>query len=1610
MAVVPLVFTKTLMYHPVPPLPSLLTVRWRLSPALVLACAALAAPLAQGRDLVPIDALAEAPVPIAVQRSTAVGSELPKGVHRISREERLGVPAFVQLRPATLPSLQAQSRAAKADPASAARDQLKALADLYGLTPQDVDAAPVHHVQNLPNGASLVRLTNQRDGIEVFREQATVLLNAQSQATAIGGYLGSTTPAPRTQVARTTGSDVTAAIGRALLDWGFDATVAQQLQQTAAPIQDAPRSYQWWALPAGTVGAQGATLAQPVRAKPVWFRLPQGLVSAYYVEVLLHEDSEEHGWAYVIAADDGQLLLRHNLTAHNHAYRVFADPTSGTPHPGPQGRNGTPHPTGVPDGYAAPIGSASLLTLSSAPFSKNDPWLPATATQTQGNNVDAFANLTAPDGLNPADAAECGDNLNKDFRACTTAPGVFDHAYDATLPTRATKAQASASVVNLFYTTNWLHDWFYDVGFDEAAGNAQTDNYGRGGLGGDAMRVQALDFDGTNNANMLTPADGAAPRMRMYRFINASSVQVSGAILSAPAEGASFGPGTFDLTATVAAAIHADGCTTITNATSVAGNIALMNRGNCNFSTKVYNAQLAGATGVVIVNNTSGAPTTMGVDTSSANVTIPSIHVAQSDGAALVGTTLRMQRMQLSDRSSALDNGIIAHEWGHFISNRLIGDGSGLTSNHAKGLGEGWGDFHALLMTAAEQDTQKPGNAQWQGAYAAAAHSMARADGPAVDPANAAYYGIRRYPYSTDMAKNPLTLKHITTGVALPTTAPRNPNAAGVNAEVHNMGEVWASMLWECYAALLNTHAFSQAQDRMKSYLVTGYKLTPIKPTLIEARDALLAAIHVQNPTDLPLCAAGFAKRGAGAFAQVPDRNSATNAGVVEDTSMSGALTIDDLQLSMTSPQAQRCDADDVLDSGETGVLSITVRNTGFSHLPAGAQIDLAADLQALEFLDGATLSLPSIAANASATVTARIRLTGLTQPGSARITASLVISNQPTGFAVPRTLALQLHRDELPNRLASDDAEAAVSAMEFGSSLAAYQNAWSLKSDTTNNRFYAGEAPSAAGSHWMRTPPLQVAAAGDFTVQFQHRYYFEYDSNYYYDGGQLKISTDDGATWSPVNFAGYNGTLYADSGNPAGGQRAFVGQSTGWPIATINLGTAYAGKTVRLAWVVQTDVVTGTDGWEVDNIAFTGITNTPFPAVVADAQICLGATSLAAVTGTPQTTLTGAAFAHPLRVRLLGAGNAPLPGAVIRFAAPAAGASATLSATTALTDANGEAAVTAVANGTTGGYTITATGAGHSASFTLDNVVPVPGSCGSAQGGSLLPTAPSANLCSAGVATSVTNSNTAWAWTCVGSHTGTTASCQATRGYTVTPTAGAGGSISPSAPQTVAYQATPSFTVSAKPGYLLGTVSGCGGNLSGNTFTTAPIAGDCAVSATFTGLTLPEGPQAGQPLGLVLQAGHGWQLAQASTRTVVSLGAPALPQGVTLPHGVVSLRLEQGTQGSQATVVLTYPQALPQGARYYKYGKTRDNTTPHWYVFSGALVIGNTVTLTLRDGGEGDDDITENSVIQDPGGVGVSGGMVAPVPTLGQAALALLAMALGLLSYGRLRRRHMPR
>ena len=136
---------------------------------------------------------------------------------------------------------------------------------------------------------------------------------------------------------------------------------------------------------------------------------------------------------------------------------------------------------------------------------------------------------------------------------------------------------------------------------------------------------------------------------------------------------------------------------------------------------------------------------------------------------------------------------------------------------------------------------------------------------------------------------------------------------------------------------------------------------------------------------------------------------------------------------------------------------------------------------------------------------------------------------------------------------------------------------------------------------------------------------------------------------------------------------------------------------------------------------------------------------------------------------------------------------------------------------------------------------------------------------------------------------------------------------------------------------------------------------------------------------------------------------AAAAPAGVSFPHGFLSFTAGSCPAVSGAvTFTVTYPNAIPAGAQYYKYGKEPGNPVNHYYTIP-ATISGNQVTFTITDGLTGDDDITANGTIVDPGAIGVqaaAAGPAVPVPTLSQYALMALALLMLLAAGAQMGRR----
>jgi hypothetical protein len=143
------------------------------------------------------------------------------------------------------------------------------------------------------------------------------------------------------------------------------------------------------------------------------------------------------------------------------------------------------------------------MSFDGNPAASPSGWVTTPANKTIGNNAVAATDLNGNNTV--------GTNETQP----TAVNNAFDFPFDPTVDASNFKA---AAVANAFFLVNDYHDRTYLLGFTEAAGNFQTNNFGKGGRQADPVNVDAMDGSGTNNANFSTPPDGQRPRMQMFLF------------------------------------------------------------------------------------------------------------------------------------------------------------------------------------------------------------------------------------------------------------------------------------------------------------------------------------------------------------------------------------------------------------------------------------------------------------------------------------------------------------------------------------------------------------------------------------------------------------------------------------------------------------------------------------------------------------------------------------------------------------------------------------------------------------------------------------------------------------------------------------------------------------------------------------------------------------------------------------------------------------------------------------------------------------------------------------------------------------------------------------
>jgi len=235
----------------------------------------------------------------------------------------------------------------------------------------------------------------------------------------------------------------------------------------------------------------------------------------------------------------------------------------------------------------------------------------------------------------------------------------------------------------------------------------------------------------------------------------------------------------------------------------------------------------------------------------------------------------------IPNRDGDLDAQIILHEYSHGLSNRRVGSGLQLTALQSRGMGEGWSDFLALSLLSESGDDVN-------GTYPIGGYADYLGDSLTANY----YFGTRRYPYSTDLSKCPLTFKDIAPDQASPHTGiPRNPLVANTANQIHNMGEVWCAALWDARANLINKHGFASGNQLILQLVVDGMTLSPNNPTFLEARDAILQADQVlTDGNNFKELWDAFAKRGMGVSAYASA--SGTLIGLLEAYDIPDALRV----------------------------------------------------------------------------------------------------------------------------------------------------------------------------------------------------------------------------------------------------------------------------------------------------------------------------------------------------------------------------------------------------------------------------------------------------------------------------------------------------------------------------------------------------------------------------------------------------------------------------------------------------------------------------------------------------------------------------------------------
>jgi uncharacterized repeat protein (TIGR01451 family) len=787
-------------------------------------------------------------------------------------------------------------------------------------------------------------------------------------------------------------------------------------------------------------------------------------------------------------------------------------------------------------------GSRQLVVNPADPTASPYGWLDVNGqagpeyTYSRGNNAWAYED-------------SANDNNGSQIESAAGSNNVFDFPFDANLEPESNR---SAAITNLFYMTNKMHDISYRFGFDESAGNYQVNNYGRGGTEGDPVLAEALDGSGVDNANFLPLPDGFSGKMQMYKWNrqggNLLTINSPSAVVGTYLVGNTSGWGA-QITSTAVTGevvLSDDGSGSETSAqgcsdysVSLAGKIVMVDRGDCTFVQKAQKAQQAGAIGCIICNfeddlipmGGAGLPNFLAIMLKKSDCDLLRPYAGNGLNASFVLPPANGPERLDGD----FDNGIIAHEYAHGISNRLTGGPESVDCLYGEEqMGEGWSDFFTLATTI------KPGDVAAQkrgvGTYVQRQPNDGR--------------GIRRYAYSTDMNINPETYSW----VALTPAVEGDPN----QQFQHQKGEVWTTMLWDVYWAMVEKYGYdadinnaNSGNARAVQLVMDGMKLQPCDPGFVDGRDAIMLADLINyEGADTCLIMDAFARRGLGLFAN--------QGSSLEDTD--GVENFDPIPTCIKELKIKKETSTPLIEPGDVAEFTITVTNHREEATVNTVVTDeLPAGLTFLSASDGGVYSNGIITWNLGSIPTGHVRVLSYS-------------AKSASGVGSQRQFRDPMDTDENWISLALDGGE------YFG-----------LQTAETYVGPAAWKANSlAAVSDFTLETPFQsfVVSGAQPVLRFWHRYNTEKSA----DAGILEIKKFDDVNWrrfavEKVFRNTYPASVqYATFGIPY--LSAFSGNSNGWIQSYFDL-SDFAGQevTIRFRFATDDNTATAGDAWYVDEV-----------------------------------------------------------------------------------------------------------------------------------------------------------------------------------------------------------------------------------------------------------------------------------------------------------------------------------------------------------------------------------------------------------------------------------------